>query len=91
MPKPVQLSSWHIVGVVIFLVVWSAGDFLLLTMVDTAVLDCLGVEGRSRRTNVFETLVCHPLLLGEGPAGWLLVAWFWVPIVVLVWWLRGRR
>jgi hypothetical protein len=85
--KVTILTGWQVLVAFLLFTTWIAGDFVLLSKVDTSVLDCLG-GGGSRRSSTFETLVCHPLLLGEGVYGWLTVAWFWAPIFVLVWWLR---
>ena len=91
MARTITLSWWQFTGGILLLALWFAGDYWLLLNLDASALDCLPGESVGRKARMFETLVCHPLLIREGPLGWLAVAWFWGPLLALWLWLRSRR
>jgi len=72
------------------LLIWLGGDVALLSRVGTEALDCLATDSIGSRAGAFEVIVCHPLLLGEGPLGWLAFAWIWLPLIGLAVWLRRK-
>jgi hypothetical protein len=92
MAEPITVKGWQVAIGFLAFVLWIAGDFVWLSMVDHARLDCLATDGRSARR--METIVCTPLLLGQGVVGWLAFLWIWgPPVAMLLWfrWLRRRK
>lgn len=88
---PIVLTTRHAAIAVAALLLWFIGDAFWLSLVDTSVLDCLSGEGIGWRSGAGEALICHPRLIGEGPLGWVALAWIWAPFIALALWLRKRR
>ena len=85
----IVLNGWQVATAACLLLLWFAGDYFLLSMLDASALDCLASDTRSSRK--LEAFVCSPGLLGEGVLGWFTFLWMWGPVAALATWLLTRR